>query len=52
MDIDEFLYIANGYRLDEQNSYNHRYTQYSNKHDINQLQILLQELQQTSSRLN
>ncbi|MEQ6996742.1 Rgg/GadR/MutR family transcriptional regulator [Enterococcus casseliflavus] len=52
MDIDEFLYIANGYRLDEQNSYNHRYTQYSNKHDINQLQILLQELQQTSSQLN
>lgn len=52
MDIDEFLYIANGYRLDEQNSYNHRYNQYSNKHDLPNLQKLLQELQQTTSRLN
>ena len=52
MDIDEFLYIANGYRLDEQNSYNHRYNQYSNNHDLPNLQKLLQELQQTTSRLN
>lgn len=52
MDIDEFLFIANGYHLNEQNNYNYRYNRLANKQDIAGLQLLLEDLKKKSGKLN
>ena len=52
MDIDEFLFIANGYLLNEQNNYNYRYNHLANKQDIVGLQLLLEDLQKKSGTLS
>ncbi|MGM0173018.1 helix-turn-helix domain-containing protein [Enterococcus sp. DIV0800] len=45
IDMDEFLYISQGYHLPEQADYIFRYSKYSNDHDLLALKQLLVELQ-------
>ena len=46
LDMDEFLYISQDYRLNEQADYIFRYSNYSNNYDLPALYQLLQELQE------
>lgn len=43
LNIDEFLYIYNNYRLPEKEEFLQRYSEASNQNDIDKLKILLQE---------
>ncbi|MEC5316870.1 helix-turn-helix domain-containing protein [Enterococcus casseliflavus] len=52
MDISEFLFIANGYKLNEQNHYTYNYANLSNKQDIKGLALLLKELERKSGQIN
>ena len=52
MDIDEFMFISNGYQLNEQNNYNYIYNKLANNQDIKGLKHLLEDLQVKSGKLN
>lgn len=52
MDIDEFLFIANDYQLNEKNNYNHIYQSLANKQDISGLNLLLEDLKKKTGKLN
>lgn len=52
MDIDEFLFIANDYHLNDQNNYNYIYSQLANNQDTLGLKVLLEDLKRKSGKLN
>lgn len=52
MDIDEFLFIANDYQLNEQSNYNYLYKNLANNQDIQKLELLLRDLKSKSGKLN
>ena len=49
VDIDEFFYIHNEYRLEEESDYINNFSQAANRHDIKTLENMYQTLLQTAS---
>lgn len=52
IEIDEFLFIANNYDMNEKTYYDHTYSKLANKHDIEGLEHLLKKLKNMEGRLN
>lgn len=52
IEIDEFLFIANNYNMNEKTYYDYTYSKLANKHDIEGLEDLLKTLKSREGRLN
>ncbi|OUZ29876.1 hypothetical protein A5885_003053 [Enterococcus sp. 8E11_MSG4843] len=52
IEIDEFLFIANNYNMNEKTYYDCTYSKLANKHDIEGLEDLLKTLKSREGRLN